>query len=162
MQLKQKKIMRKRLKNAMEFIFWAAATFLLLHAAVFSIPQIWGMDTYVVTSGSMEPTISKGSVVFVDTDDRTPEVGKVITFHATEDPESMVVTHRIYEVKENGECITKGDANQSVDLNSVTPQQIIGSDAWTIGGLGYIASSPLVKAVPAILLVISGSVLIFL
>ena len=65
--------MRKTARNILEGIFAAAATFLLFSSLIFTIPKLWGLDTYVVTSGSMEPTISKGSVVFVDTKDRTPE-----------------------------------------------------------------------------------------
>lgn len=113
----------------------------------------------MVTSGSMEPTISKGSLVFVDTRDRTPEVGKVITFHVSDDPGSMVVTHRVYEVQETGDCVTKGDANDSVDLNTISPSQIIGSDVWTIGMLGYTAGNVLVKLIPMVLMGVSGLML---
>ena len=156
----QKKKLRKSVKTILEFVFAASVTFLLLHSLVFSIPKLWGVDTYVVTSGSMEPTISKGSIVFVNTRDRTPEVGEVMTFRVSEDPGSMVVTHRVYEVNENGECVTKGDANDAVDLNTITPSQIIGIDIWTIRLLGYIAGSRMVTMIPMILMLLTGALLV--
>ena len=158
--MRQKKKLRKSVKTILEFVFAASVTFLLLHSLGFSIPKLWGVDTYVVTSGSMEPTISKGSIVFVNTRDRTPEVGEVMTFRVSEDPGSMVVTHRVYEVNENGECITKGDANDAVDLNTITPSQIIGIDIWTIRLLGYIAGSRMVTMVPMILTLLTGALLV--
>ena len=158
--MRQKKKLWKSVKTILEFVFAASVTFLLLHALVFSIPKLWGVDTYVVTSGSMEPTISKGSIVFVNTRDRTPEVGEVMTFRVSEDPSSMVVTHRVYEVNENGDCITKGDANDAVDLNTITPSQVIGIDIWTIRLLGYIAGSRMATMIPMVLVLLTGALLV--
>ena len=158
--MRQKKKLRKSVKTILEFVFAASVTFLLLHSLVFLIPKLWGVDTYVVTSGSMEPTISKGSIVFVNTRDRAPEVGEVMTFRVSEDPGSMVVTHRVYEVNDNGECVTKGDANDAVDLNTITPSQIIGIDIWTIRLLGYIAGSRMVTMIPMILMLLTGALLV--
>ena len=158
--MRQKKKLWKSVKTILEFVFAASVTFLLLHSLVFSIPKLWGVDTYVVTSGSMEPTISKGSIVFVNTRDRTPEVGEVMTFRVSEDPSSMVVTHRVYEVNENGDCITKGDANDAVDLNTITPSQVIGIDIWTIRLLGYIAGSRMATMIPMVLVLLTGALLV--
>ena len=39
--------------------------------AVF-LPRLFGIDYYIVTSGSMEPSISTGSLAYVDTRDPDP------------------------------------------------------------------------------------------
>ena len=156
----QKKKLRRSVRTILEFVFAASATFLLLHSLAFAIPRLWGVETYAVTSGSMEPTISKGSIVFVDTNDRIPEAGKVITFHVSEDPGSMVVTHRVYKVDENGDCTTKGDANDAVDLNTIAPSQIIGTDVWTIRLLGYIAGNRAATVLPMVMMVLAGALLV--
>ena len=151
----QKKKLRRSVRTVLEFVFAASVTFLLLHSLAFAIPRLWGVETYAVTSGSMEPTISKGSVVFVDTNDRIPEA-----FHVSEDPGSMVVTHRVYKVDENGDCTTKGDANDAVDLNTIAPSQIIGTDVWTIRLLGYIAGNRAATVLPLVMMVLAGALLV--
>lgn len=84
----------------------------------------------------MEPYIETGSVVFVDTNEIIPEVGDVIAFRESND---VMVTHRVvaYDVNTNT-YTTKGDANNSVDPNPVSPSQIVGTYKQNLSKLGYL------------------------
>jgi signal peptidase len=99
-----------------------------LLAALMVVPTLLGYQRYVIVSGSMEPTIPVGSVVY---DEVVPvediEVGDIITFvpppeYDIDDP----VTHRVVEITVLDESAgaelagqrlfrTKGDANPDKD-----------------------------------------------
>ena len=147
--------------TAMEYVFAFSAMFLLFYCGLLYVPKLWGIETLAVTSGSMEPTISKGSLVFVDTSDKKLEIGKVMTYHASEDPRSMLVTHRVYEIYPDGSFKTKGDANQTVDINIIGPSQIVGADVWTIDKFGYLTSSTSIVIIPFAIMIASGIILAF-
>ena len=96
-----------------------------------------GMATFVVTGGSMEPTIHKGSLV-IDapvTADKL-RLGDVITF----DQYDQTTTHRIVglEGTANGTMFsTKGDANQVTDPEPITFPGRVGLVKLSVPGLGY-------------------------
>ena len=90
------------------------------------LPTLLGYERYVIVSGSMEPTIPVGAVIYdevVPVDDI--ETGDIITFvpppeYGIDDP----VTHRVIEISIAGENTshpgarlfqTKGDANEDPD-----------------------------------------------
>ena len=96
-----------------------------------------GMATFVVTGGSMEPTIHKGSLVIDEpvTADKL-RLGDVITF----DHYDQTTTHRIVGVEgsANGTLFsTKGDANQVGDPEPLTFPGRVGLVKFAIPGLGY-------------------------
>jgi signal peptidase len=85
----------------------------------------------------MEPAIKTGSLIFTKSFSEYA-IGDVIT-RRTLDPK-VTVTHRIVEKKEvNGNLIymTKGDANNGEDSESVSPESIIGKVVFDIPYLGY-------------------------
>lgn len=91
---------------------------------------------YVVRSGSMEPAIGTGSLVFVK-----PQGGYAVGDIVTWRPISgkTTVTHRIVETKEqDGRAIffTKGDANEAMD-EAIGEKQIIGKTLFSLPYLGY-------------------------
>ena len=105
---------------------YRVATSLLLAAGValgvlMVLPALFGVQRYVIVSGSMTGTYDRGSVVF---DDVVPvgalKAGDVITYRppAGDGPDHLV-THRIaaITVDRNGNRTyrTKGDANQAAD-----------------------------------------------
>lgn len=103
------------------------------------VPKFMGYETYAVLSGSMEPYYHVGSVVYVDKSAAPEEieVGDPITFIKGD---SMVATHRVVEIHEaEKEFVTKGDANDVVDLAPVTFDQMIGKAEWSIPLIGYIS-----------------------
>ena len=90
-------------------------------AALLLLPTLVGMQRYVITGGSMEPTISKGSLVFSDVVPTTSlRLGDVVTYSppAGEGPRGLV-THRISWVGRDQDGMlgfrTKGDANAAPD-----------------------------------------------
>ena len=106
----------------------------LLFLTVFPVPGL-DMDARVVQSGSMEPAIPTGSVIFIRPSD-SYKVGDVITF--SRDARETPTTHRIVEFdKEEGSFTTKGDANKVVDMNPVKEDLILGSVRFHIPFLGY-------------------------
>lgn len=103
--------------------------------------KIFGIEPYVVLSGSMEPALPTGSLIYVaKTDPATLEKGNIITFRLDS---STVATHRIVEVlEENGQLSfrTKGDANEVEDGSPVPAAQLLGVPVFSLPGLGYLTA----------------------
>jgi signal peptidase len=96
-----------------------------------------GMATFVVTGGSMEPTIHKGSLVIDEpvTADKL-RLGDIITF----DHYDQTTTHRIVGVEGSAagtRFSTKGDANQITDPEPITFPGRVGLVKIAVPGLGY-------------------------
>lgn len=123
----------------------AALALLLVVAALLAnaFPAAVGADrTFVVQSGSMEPAIPTGSIVFVkDVPAERIEEGDVITF--SKGRNTVTTTHRVTQKYYNGESIrftTKGDANEEPDPEPVYRPQLVGVVVFTIPYLGYITA----------------------
>src|SRR5699024_2232870 len=119
--------------------------------------NLFGYQIKTVLSGSMEPDIETGSIIFinVDADKKQFEAGDVITF-ITE--ENVLVTHRIIDVKNRGEqFITKGDANDAADLEPVRMENVIGKYTGVmIPYVGYVMNFATSKEGVALLLIVPG------
>ena len=89
-----------------------------------TIPQFLGYQVYNVISGSMEPEIPVGSVIYVkSTEPETVVEGDIIAFES----EDSVITHRVVMNKTvEGTFTTKGDANEKEDMNDVPYSALIG------------------------------------
>lgn len=110
-------------------------------------------NALIVRSGSMEPKIPTGSVVYTRpiSDYSKLSSGDVITF----EDENFLVTHRIQEVnQENGEYffITKGDANDEIDLEPVSQDRIEGKVYLSIPYFGYLVN--FLNSIPGIILLV--------
>lgn len=116
-----------------------------------------GISVDIVLSGSMEPSIRTGGLVFTDTRQKDPKIGDIITYHI----KNSRVTHRVVR-KEGKNLITKGDANDGEDLVSVGAEQVIGKVVFTIPFLGYVAAFLRKKTVFAILVLMIGQELLFM
>lgn len=148
-------------------LFIAVAALLLL--STLSLPGI-NFRPLVVQSGSMEPAIKTGAVVFVSPSDVYKE-NDIITFQRVESALDAPVTHRITEVKVvDGEYLftTKGDANNAEDMQEVKESEVLGKVRFNIPYLGWVldfARKPLGFAVfiifPAVLVIIDESRKIF-
>ena len=103
-------------------------TLLLLLVIAFSLPlalpRFLGVEAYHVETGSMEPAIPVGSLVYVDpVSPETLEPGDIVAFYSGE----TVITHRVVENHYfYNELITKGDANEKEDINPVRYDEVIG------------------------------------
>jgi signal peptidase len=105
---------------------------------VFSfVPFPGNFKVFTVQSGSMEPTIHTGSLIFVKPM-ADYNVGDIIT-KRTKDPK-ITITHRIFSKEEiDGQISfeTKGDANDGPDGEKFTKEGIIGKEIINIPYLGY-------------------------
>ena len=101
-------------------------------------PNVFGIKTYVIISGSMEPEYNIGDIVIAQkTSAEEFLVGDVISFREGE----SVVTHRISgEIVENGvrKFKTKGDNNNTEDYWNVDIKSIEGEVIGCIPGLGKV------------------------
>lgn len=105
-------------------------------AAVCFGPQLFGIQTYGVLTGSMEPAIQTGALAFVDTgvSGGDLQVGDVAAFDIGE---GRICTHRVVAVDPDAQTITtKGDANATEDLNPVAFADVFGKTVGSVPGLG--------------------------
>ncbi|WP_165628926.1 signal peptidase I [Klenkia taihuensis] len=102
-------------------------------------PQVTGGQALAVLSGSMEPGIPVGGMVFtqpVDPDEVA--VGQVITF-VRPGGAGELVTHRVVGVDTTGlepAFTTRGDANDVADLEPVPASAVVGTPRWVVPELG--------------------------
>jgi signal peptidase len=127
--------MTETLTSVLTYAFYAAVGLIVLLLLSSALPIPGGIKTFVVQSGSMEPSIKTGGIVVVKPMD-SYAVGDVITFGPrtkTKPP----TTHRIMEVKEDGNFLTKGDANEDEDMRTVSRYEVIGRVLFSVPYLGY-------------------------
>lgn len=110
---------------------------LFAFSLLFVASRALGLATFVVTGGSMEPTIHKGSLVIDEpvTADKV-RLGDIITF----DHYDQTTTHRVVGVEgsANGTMFsTKGDANQVTDPEPLSFPGRVGLVKLAIPGVGY-------------------------
>ena len=120
------------------------------------IPKLAGYEAYVVVSGSMEPNIPVGSLVFSKKIDPAQLAeGDVIVFKNDVHGDTPI-THRV--VSNNTEkqlIVTKGDANEHQDANPAPYDKVVGKVHMHIPRIGFVAAmltSTLGKVVTALLL----------
>ena len=128
-----------------------------------TVPAFLGYESYVVYSGSMEPTIHVGDIAVVGPVKADKlNVGDIITFRTPQDPDT-IVTHRLQNVDTDASghlsFETKGDANNTPDQVSVDQGALLGKVAYSIPGLGFlvefsrrIEGKVLMIVIPAVLL----------
>lgn len=110
---------------------------LLALAAVLIVPVILGYTELAVLTGSMQPTIPVGSLIYVkEVEPSTLQVGDVVTYQLEGD---TMVTHRVVEVNpDEGYLVTQGDANEDPD-GQITFDRIVGKMDFHLPYLGYIS-----------------------
>lgn len=143
-------------------IWNAVLTVLVVIAALLAIAfagvRIAGLTPYAVLTGSMEPELPVGSLVYVrgvDPNDVKP--GDAITFELES---GTLVTHEVFEVdaqertfRTHGIANVDGDGNISPDAAPVEWSQLVGVVAFCIPYLGYINN--LVTQTPGIYITVS-------
>ncbi|HET9722081.1 MAG TPA: signal peptidase I [Candidatus Saccharimonadales bacterium] len=124
--------------------------------------DIFGHRQFVVASGSMEPKIMTGSMVF-DQKSSNYKIGDVITFKKAGSKDT--VTHRIVSVKNDASGQTfytvKGDANSSPDADPVAKSDVVGKVSFSIPYVGYLVNY--IKTLPGlvIFIIIPATILIY-
>ena len=102
------------------------------HFAGVVCPTIFGYSTAVIASGSMEPALSVDDLILNHAQDDYAE-GDIVTFRSG----SSLTTHRIVEVTEDG-YVTQGDANNAADLETVSPDAVVGR---VVGKIPHVGSA---------------------
>lgn len=101
-------------------------------------PDFFGFKSFVIVSGSMEPTIMKGDAIFVkEVPEEDIKIRDIISFTQGD----TNVTHRIVNIEEeNGikKYTTKGDNNNTEDKEKITYQQIEGKYQFKINQFGIV------------------------
>ncbi|WP_217907043.1 signal peptidase I [Candidatus Nanohalobium constans] len=118
---------------------------------VFIVPQLLGLEAYVVTSGSMEPRVPEGAILYNQNSETSQlEVGDIVTYVPNPNQsDADRITHRIIQVNQtenSRQFKTQGDANVDPDPGWVSDYQVIGQELFTIPYLGYMVkflSSPI-------------------
>ena len=135
---------QKKHKNPLVPVSRALGTVLLLLVVgiciPLTVPRLLGYQIYSVISGSMEPEIPVGSLLYIRA--TLPEeaaVGDVVAFYGS-GGSGAIITHRVVENRVlPRELITKGDANQEQDRNPVPYIAFIGTVERSIPGAGVLA-----------------------
>jgi signal peptidase len=102
------------------------------------VAPLTGHQLFIITGGSMEPSIPLGSLVIATPiDAMTIAVGDIVTIRADN---GIVITHRVgrlVDLPEGRFFELKGDANQSPDGSLVPARAILGEAAQYIPYAGY-------------------------
>lgn len=124
--------MLKKLKN---IIFKILYILIFIYLLIF-IPSIWGHNPLVVISGSMEPTLKVGGILYYEKINIEDFKNSDILVYELN---NHIISHRIVDKTDYG-FITKGDNNKSIDTYEVSYNQIIGKGTdWSIPYIGYYA-----------------------
>ena len=107
------------------------------------VPSVGGYFPMIVLTDSMDPEIQSGDLIFCHTvEAEAVQVGDIISFYDPMGNGSTVVTHRVMEIKDEGNelsFITKGDNNNTEDQMPVQAEDVIGLYKSRIAGAGNIA-----------------------
>lgn len=108
---------------------------LLIYLSIF-IPTFWGYKPLVIISGSMEPVLKVGGILYYK-EIKLDEYAKddIVVYKSNK----YLISHRIVEIKDNG-FKTKGDANKNIDSNLLSFNKVLGKGTnWSIPYIGYYA-----------------------
>lgn len=116
-------------------IFRILYILILIYLLVF-IPSFFGKKPLVVVSGSMQPILKVGGILYYEeTNIKDFQKDDILVFELN----NHTISHRIVDIKD-GYFITKGDANTSIDSYEVNYEQVIGKGTnWSIPYIGYYA-----------------------
>lgn len=101
------------------------------------LPEFLGFRMYHVLSGSMEPEIPVGSLLYVrEGQPEEVEAEDIIAFYSSVE-DGGIITHRVVENNVvSGLFHTKGDANEAEDPMPVDYDNYIGSVAFSLPYMG--------------------------
>ncbi len=159
---------KKVIRAITSFGYVLAIVFILLIGGITFLSAMkipGGIRVHTVSSGSMEPAIKTGSIIVVKPVG-TYKVGDVITFkpnvYRDEQTPPTSTTHRIHEIKEDHGVeifVTKGDANDQPDVDTIDKGLIMGKVFVVIPFIGYLTNY--IKTIEGlIILIIIPSVII--
>lgn len=108
---------------------------ILLYLIIF-VPIFWGYKPLVIISGSMEPILKVGGILYYEEYNINDFKKDDILVFKTK---YHIISHRIIN-REDNSFVTKGDANENIDKNKVRINQILGKGTnFSIPYIGYYA-----------------------
>lgn len=118
-------------------------------------PSVFGIKTFCIVSGSMEPQISVNDVVLIkEVEENEINKGDIISFTIN----GETITHRIVNIesKTDGKLVytTKGDANNTEDQEQISFDNIEGKYIGKIPKIGKIILALKSKTTLGIVLII--------
>lgn len=133
----------RELKRFIAFLSSLALVLVIALAVVSFVPRAFGCIPFAVLSGSMEPELPVGSMVFVrQVEPADIAVGDTATFYRSD---GAVVTHQVYEVDPAAQMIgTQGIANKNADGSIMhdaeqTPfSRVVGVVSLCVPYLGFV------------------------
>lgn len=131
-----------RISTALQvFALVATSVALLAVVTLVATPRIMGWQPVVVRSGSMEPALPVGSLVFLDpVHPDQVKVGDVISYRIG----NARVTHRVVEIGKDAQGTpgfkTKGDANAEPDPGMVSAASVDSREVWSVPYVGKISN----------------------
>lgn len=132
-------------KKIFKTLFWIILSLIAIYSTIIifqkiiwkeKIPNFMGYKNFIVLTGSMEPTLNIGDIVFVKETTNIKEQD-IVSFRV----QNSIVTHRVVEIKEENEkniYITKGDANSGNDTELLSIENIEGKYIFKIPFAGRI------------------------
>lgn len=134
----------------------------ILLCSLLVLPGVFGFHMYNVVSGSMEPEIRVGSLIYVhESEPEVIEEDDIIAFFSTVE-DGSIITHRVVRNSVvSGTFTTKGDANSSEDPTPVSYDNFIGKVVLTIPYLGEILTlmTSFYGKIAAVSVILLGAVL---
>lgn len=136
------------MKKALKILVYIFIVFLIVYNLVIfikkinnknEIPSFLGYKNFIILSGSMEPTLNIGDVIFIKETEKIEE-NDIVSFNE----KGNIITHRVVEKIEQDEkggkeaYKTKGDANESEDQNLITKEDIEGVYCFKIPKIGIV------------------------
>lgn len=104
--------------------------------------DLFGYTPFIVASGSMRPSLQVNDIVMVRrVSESKISTGDIIAFIAED---GSVVTHRVARIAaKDGKnyYITRGDANNANDIESVCYENVIGRYSFKLPGGGYFVAA---------------------
>lgn len=133
---------KKKVASICSIIGTVLLIILIIGCLPLTIPKAFGYQMYTVISGSMEPALPVGSLVYVKYQEpESIEKKDIIAFYGSNES-SSIITHRVvYNKKLSGEFVTKGDANKEKDMNPISYNQYMGKVVLMIPVIGGVAQT---------------------
>lgn len=133
---------KKKIAHICSVIGTVLLIILIISCLPLTLPKAFGYQMYTVISGSMEPALPVGSLVYVKYQEpESIEKKDIIAFYGSNES-SSIITHRVvYNKKLSGEFVTKGDANKEKDMNPISYNQYMGKVVLMIPVIGGVAQT---------------------
>lgn len=132
---KRKTFLTKIVNCILGFVIVVLALFIISS----KLPILGGYKSFAIMSGSMEPKIKTGALVF-ENHPKKYQVNDVITYR---DFSNRLITHRLVAIffdKGKAYFVARGDANTISDFQILSKNDIVGKVFFQVNHLGYIVS----------------------